>query len=262
MKTRMVRVRRRPGAVTWALTMMMAAAFVYVRVSLPVKERLPLAAADPGERVTREVEIEALDIWLISFGGYSTESGAKVEAARYVSRGAAGYILKEETLLEVIGAGYTTREEAETVCARLAAEEGLDCRIIGRSSSKVKLRITAGVKQIEAFLQAEQALRKAAGVLGQLAFSIDRQEANVEQARSVLRAQQEMIGEAAQALSMQMEKEAGGIFASLSALVEAAEEQIEELLAVRKIMALSSGLKHCFLDLTMREMALMNELNG
>ncbi len=264
MRTRMVRVRRKPRTVVWAVLLMLAAMALYIRVSLPMLNGMREQTADAvsrGERVTREIVIDALNVYLVSFGGYNVESGARVEAARYVSRGAAGYVLDDDQL-EVIGAGYATREEAEKVCAQLRTEEGLNCKVIERSCPRVAMRITAGTGQIEAFVNAEQVLRSAASALGQLSFSIDRREATVDQAADVIRTQRDRAHETAKTLRAQSEGSDHPLFSGVAEILEEAEQQMQQMLEETSAMTLSSRLKFCHVDLRVREIDKINQLAG
>ena len=264
MRTRLVRVRRRGGTVVLAVIMLALAAAVYIRVSLPALREMEAEAADAvsrGERVTREIVIDPLEAHLVSFGGFDEMSGARVEAARYVSRGAAGYVLENDRM-EVIGAGYDTQEEAEKVCVQLEAAEGIGCSVVSIDSPETVLRMTAGSEQIAAFLKGEQALRSAAGALGQLAFSIDRGEANVKQAFLVIESQLQKTEDAAQELSLQAGESGNRVFSELLTLLEELSAQMEQMLSENSGMALSSRLKYTHVDFRVREIKMLNDMMG
>ena len=264
MRTRLVRVRRRPWAVIWAVILLVLTAAVYIRVSLPALREIEAEAAGAvsrGERVTREIIIEALEMHLISFGGYDGAASARVEAARYVPRGAAGYVLPLEKW-EVIGAGYSRREEAEKVCAQLETAEGIACRVISIASPEAVLRMTAGSAQIAAFLEGEKTLRSVTDALGQLAFSVDRGEANVKQAGMVIESQRERAAKAAEELALQTEGSSNGVFLRLQTLLEELCAQTEQMLRESSGMALSSRLKYVYVDFKVREIEMLNDMVG
>ncbi len=262
MRTRLVRARRKPKGVLWALIFLMISMALYIRVSLPALEgirggeRLP---AQPGERVTKEVRIAPVEIFLVSFGGYDVMNSAKVEAARYVSRGAAGYILKRDRLY-VIGAGYPEREAAEKACVFLAAQEGLACAVMEAVSGEVVMRMTAGEKQIEAFVEAESALRRCAEVLGKLAFSVDGGAATLQQAQAVVGTELAKIQAAKETLDAQTGRNDNEIFAGISSLLAEMERQMEEMLKEKKAMGISARLKYAYADSMVREAEMMNAL--
>lgn len=263
MRTRLVRVRRRSGTVVRAVVFLAAAAAVYIRVSLPALNRMEEAATGAlsrGERTTQEIAIAPLEAHLISFGGFEEMSGARVEAARYVSRGAAGYVLTGEEM-QVIGAAYDSEAAAERVCAQLKAAEGMDCTVISVNSPEVILRMTADSGQIAAFTEAEKTLRTAADALGMLAFSIDRGEADAHQAGMVIETQLDKAENALHALQAQPGK-SGGLYTELTQLMTDLCGQMEQMLSETSGMILSSRLKYAQVDFRVREIDMMNDIIG
>lgn len=260
MRTRLVRVRRRTKTTPWVLMFLMIAMAMYIRVSLLdyAKMQAKEASAGAGERVTREIELKEAEIHLVSFGGYDTQERARIEAARYVPRGAAGYILDDERL-EVIGAGYASREDAERVCAQLAAEEGITCRVISLESPEVTLRMTAGKEQIGAFVRGEAVLRETAAALGQLAFSVDRGEAGSEQAAAVVGTHLEKVAEAIEALK-DAEGTGSELFDWLGGQLESLKEQLTQIRKETRTMMISSRLKHCHTAFEVSRIGRMKQL--
>lgn len=264
MRTRLVRVRRQVRTPVWALVFLMAAMALYIRSSLPAiqaKRDVPDSGEERGERVSREVKLEELSIYLVSLGRYEARSSARVEAARYVSRGAAGYVLEDEAL-EVIGAGYETQEAAARVADQLTETEGLTCRVIVRSGPEVTLRMTADQTQIDAFVQAEKALREVSSSLGQLSFAIDRGEAGVSQAVKVIRTQIRRTENAEKVLGEQTAGSSVQVIGQLAELLGGMKEEMNGMLSETGAMALSSRLKYCYVDMRLREIGLMNALAG
>jgi len=262
MRTRLVRVRRRPRAMYWAVVFLALSMAAYIRVSVPVLrlyEKGGEGAKEPGERVTEEISVDALGIYLVSFGGYDVMNSAKVEAARYVPRGAAGYVLKREKLY-VIGAGYAQKAEAEKACVFLAAQEGMACAVIELYSPEVRMRVTAGSGQIEAFLSAEKALRQTAQTMGQLSFAIDRGEATLAQAQQVVKTQLQKLEAARDALSRIAGGTESGLFQGMDSLLGEMIGQTGLMLEEKKAMGLSGKLKYCHIDMTVREIEMMNAL--
>ena len=262
MRTRMVRVRRRPKGMIWAVAFLALSMALYIRVSVPALRDMQAEADDApekGERVTREITIGGLEIHLVSFGGYELRNEAKVEAARYVSRGAAGYVLDSDRLY-VIGAGYEEREAAEKVCVQLMASEGMSCAVVSLNAAPVSMRMTAGSEQIEAFLAAEELLRDTAIALGHLAVSIDRGDATAKQAAEVVRTHLTKTEAAQNRLDALQGGTKQPLFEQISELLGDMAGQMEEMLKETKAMALSSRLKYCHVDIMVREIELMNGL--
>ncbi len=264
MRTRLVRVRRRPKGVVWAAVFLVAAMALYIRVSLPALRKMQAeetSAAGHGSRVTREAVIDGLEVWMVSFGRYGGMSEAKVEAARYVPRGAAGYVLEDEGY-SVIGAGYASETDAEKVCAQLTAAEGIGCAAESASASPVTLRMTAGSEQIAAFLEAEQTLRETAGALGKLAFSVDRGDADAEQAVEVIGTHLDHVKNAEKKLREQLADSESGIFGELLSMLGDMAGQMEEMRREKGAMAVSSRLKYCHVDFRVREIEWMNGISA
>lgn len=262
MRTRLVRVRRRPRGLIWATVFLALAMALYIRVTLPALRNRPVeVAVAHGERTTRRVTLDALSVWLVSFGRYGERSAAQAEAARYTSRGAAGYVAAGDDF-RVIGAGYESQADAEKVCARLEAEEGIVCAAEQESAPETTLRITAGSGQIAAFLEAERTLRTAAGAIGQLAFSVDRGEVTADQAAEVLAMHRDSATLAAEQLAAQTGSAEAAAFSALNAMLEEMAAQIGDIMEETEAMALSGRLKHCHVEYRLREIEWLNRLNA
>ena len=259
MRTRMVRMRRRRGSVMWAMVLLCAAMAAYVRVSLPMlsEGRANEIEQTGGTRLTKEVVIEKIDVNLICFGIWGTQSAAQIEAGRYVPRGAAGYILQDGQEFCVIGAMYEDAAQAERVCGQLREAEGLSCTVRRETVAEVKMRMTARQTQIEAFVQGEKTVRQIWRALGGMALALDRGEADVRQAQSVLEGHLEKLRAARQSLNS-----AGGteqaVVASLDALMGTMECDLETLQTTSGRMALSAALKYCGIDAALRHGVWMN----
>ena len=262
MRTRLTRTRRRPRGVWWAIVFLMLSMALYIRVSVPALRGMQEKAekkAETGERVTEEICIEPLTLYMVSFGGYDVMNAAKVEAARYVPRGAAGYVLRREKLY-VIGAGYQAREDAEKACVSLAAGEGLACAVMEAYSPQVVMRMTAGSRQVSAFAEGEAVFRESAQMMGALAFSLDRGEATAAQAKEAVKTQMAKVCAAEEELLLQAAGTENGIFQGLSALLAQMREQMERMTEEEKAMELSSRMKYCHIDMTVREIEMLNAL--
>ncbi|MBQ2955140.1 MAG: hypothetical protein IJE08_01635 [Clostridia bacterium] len=262
MRTRLVRVRRRPRGLIRAMVFLMIAMALYVRVSLPMLAGLRSEGETrgaAGERATRETALAKTGIFLVSFGGYDSVSQANVEAARYVSRGAAGYVLKKEKYY-VIGAGYADEADAERACLHLSENESIKCAVIGLNAPEVRLRITAGSGQIEAFSAAEKLISESAVLLGQLSFSIDRGETSAKQAAEIVRTQLVRTEAAQRTLTDASGGKMHPVIGGYLELLADMNGRMKEIGGVADAMELSSRLKHFQIEFTVREIELMNGL--
>ena len=114
------------------------------------------------------------------------EAAARIEAARYVSRGAAGYILPGSSEYLIIGAGYDSADEAAQVMKKLGEEEKLTASIATREAAGLTVRLTGSRAQVDALIGAENALRGSTGHMGEAAFSLDAGTLQLSGAREAL----------------------------------------------------------------------------
>ena len=170
-----VKVRReRPAAAAWALAVLLTALFVFL-IARGAGTQSGEETPESAPRRAYALTFAPLETHLVQFGAYEDALSARIEAARYMPRGAAGYVL-EGSLYRVIGAGYDSRQDAQGVCERLREEEGMEASVYSLSSGEVELTIQGTQAQVEALTQAETALRNAAAQLNETAFGYDRGE--------------------------------------------------------------------------------------
>ena len=168
-----VKVRReRPAAAAWALAVLLTALFVFL-IARGAGTQSGEETPESAPRRAYALTFAPLETHLVQFGAYEDALSARIEAARYMPRGAAGYVL-EGSLYRVIGAGYDSRQDAQGVCERLREEEGMEASVYSLSSGEVELTIQGTQAQVEALTQAETALRNAAAQLNETAFGYDR----------------------------------------------------------------------------------------
>ena len=91
-----VRVRREhPSALAWALALMLTMLCVYLlTLGLALAPEAAIDAGDGAPRVTEEVSFGSAEAYFVSLGRFDTATEARIEAARYTPRGAAGYALE------------------------------------------------------------------------------------------------------------------------------------------------------------------------
>lgn len=192
MKTRLVRVRRAaPARRAAALLVLTLSAFgwLLLRRGDPVTA---LLSARDAERMTSDVVFSELALYAVRTAVCDSEAAARVEAARYVPRGAAGYVLHRE-VWHVLAAGYGTAEEAERVRDSLRAEEGMSCDTVSLVCDRVRVRVTATAEQTAALAECEKTLRESAALVASLSRAVDRAETPVSQAIGALKTQRENL---------------------------------------------------------------------
>ena len=265
MKTRMVRVRRRqPARRVVLLLALTLAAFVYLaaRRGDPVRAILD---AQSAQRVRTDVVFDGLALHAVRTAACDSEEAARVEAARYVSRGAAGYVLRRE-VWHVLAAGYETAAEAEAVRNSLRESEGMNCDTVSLICGPVRLRVTATPEQTAALAACEDKLRETVALIGSLSYAIDRGDAAVPQAIGVLKAQAEAMAAARDKL----DSATGGtpdpaVCAPLLALAKNAEKGLEKLTgenATLPDVLFSGRMKALFLALRAGQIDYLANLGG
>lgn len=273
MRTRRVRVRReRPGGVVWAVAMMLVSLAVYLLTAAPsVKSALsgeivpdtPEVTGAPAERVTRELNWEAPDGYLIQFGAYEYLDNARIEAARYVKRGAAGYV-HHEGVYRVMGAMYFTEEEANRVKEKLYEQENLNCMVYPVVSDPVTLRVTATEAQIDALNAAERAVLEGVEALGAMGFQLDGGAITAESAVAEIAAILGRVKSAEEALKARAGATPNAVAAGLIALTEAFSSGLQDLSQEKQesVLPFSSKIKYNTIDIRIRHADYMRMLSA
>lgn len=171
--------RRGPCPAVWLTLMMMAALMAFVFFARPTIQALNVdldEAPQAQERITQEVSFEGSEVYLVALASLDDPAAARVEAARYVPRGAAGYVLEQEGRYLVVGNGYATQAEAARVAASLQEEEAISAQVLHRGAAGALLRVTATQAQLSALVEGEQLSRRLAQELTGHALALDRGE--------------------------------------------------------------------------------------
>lgn len=273
MRTRRVRVRReRPGVVVWAVAMMLVSLALYLLTVAPsVKSALSgevlkdsvKATEAPQERVTRELNWEAPMGYLIQFGAYEDSDNARIEAARYVKRGAAGYVLNDG-IYRVMGAMYFSEDEANRVKDKLYEQEDLSCMVYPIESDPVTLRVTATEAQIDALNGAEQAVLNGAEELGNMAFQLDGGVISASDALTEISAISARVKKAQDTLITQAGATPNDVAAGLIELAEAFRSGLLELSQENQesVLSFSSKIKYNTIDIRIRHADYMRMLSA
>jgi hypothetical protein len=257
-----VRVRRdHPYAPAWTLVMLMAALTIYL-ISETMRTYDPQAVSAPVEQVS--YQLEPLTASLIVLARARDESTARIEAARYVSRGAAGYILPGGGEYLIIGALYDSAEEAGRVLGKLSEAEQIAASIATREAPGLLVRLTGTRAQSEALLGAESALRSEARTLGETAFKLDSGDLQSAGARDVLLGARQNARRAREALEAAVGGQQNPASAGIAGLLAALEDAITTMLYENQSSPLffSGRMKYTYIDLRLRHIELINRLAG
>ncbi len=264
-KSRVYVKRRGPSPAAWLAVSVALALIAFVFFAKPAIGRLSMnmdEAPVTAERVTRDVSFDALSLYMVELARVGDAAGARIEAARYVPRGAAGYLYQTEDTFAVIGTGFSTRADAESVALALQSEEGIGARVHALTSEEARLRVTATEAQISALIEGEGTLRALTSTLWAHALSLDRSESEPSSIAAML-----MI-ESEQALSAlaRLKKAAGDapnqVAGALIDRLTALADHLSRLTsgAEGTALTLSSRLKYAFLNLRISHIEFLKEL--
>ena len=261
-----VRVRReRPGALCVAFALLLTMLCVYL-ITLG-RAHAPEASLEPegdAPRVTQEVAFDGMEAYFVALGQYATAEEARIEAARYIPRGAAGYVLETDEGFCVLGAGYGAQAEAEGVADALAAQEGLDCFVREHSAPGVRLRVTAQEAQIARVCEAEALLRAVSQELADIALRLDRAEIESEAARTLVNVASGRLSDAHEALLSIPGARENAVCAGLLTLTEQFRASLFVLSGEnsKTTLSLSAKIKYNSIDIALSHMRYLRELNG
>lgn len=180
-----VRVRRdRPSAPAWALALAVTMLFVYL-ITLGAPSREEDAEETSSSRVTREIALEGMTAQFAALGRWESAAEARIAAASLAQRGAAGYVLEEDSAFRLLIACYETEGDARRVASQLGEQESLEEAVVSRTAAGVSLRVTAPAGDAERIASADRTLRTQLRLTGSTALQMDRGEISVFSARTL-----------------------------------------------------------------------------
>ncbi len=261
-----VRVRREhPSALAWALALMLTMLCVYLlTLGLALAPEAAIDAGDGAPRVTEEVSFGSAEAYFVSLGRFDTATEARIEAARYTPRGAAGYALETADGFLVLGAVYENRAEAESVARALSQSEGLDCGVYEERADGARLRVTAAQEDIALVTGAEALLRDLAGETRDLALQLDRGEMDAGAARTLLNVAAGRLEEALTRLRNVPGAQDNPVTARLLAMTEQFRAALFVLSGenTQNTLSLSAKIKYNSINITLEHMRYLRELNA
>jgi hypothetical protein len=261
-----VKIRRdHPSALSWAIALVVTMLCVYLITlggTRPSETSIP--SEDGAVRVTREITFEPLAGWAVSFGEYPTAEEARIEAARYAMRGAAGYVLDDGGAYQVLAAGYFSESDARRVAENLAASEDISATVYARAAERVRLRITATEGQIAALQHCEKSLRTQVLELNELSFQLDRAEIDPDAARTLIAVAASRLDELLGDLRAIPGASENSVLSGLFSLTERLRASLFVLSTEnsKTALSLSGKIKYNTLEATHAQIAYLRALNG
>lgn len=264
MKIRMVRVRRRLP-IGRVLLLMAATCAAYACLMLlrgdPVQEMLD---RQQEKRVRQSVSFEGMQLYAVRTAVCNSQQTARIEAARYIARGAAGYVMHRD-MWHVLCAGYETQVQAESVCSRLSGEEDMACDVLGLIADGVSFYLTATPTQADALISCEERLRETEVLLGAISLSLDGGEIGRGQVTAALDEQSGLLKQAASELEQAAGEEDHAVCAPLIELADKALDRLDALCEAGdelKDVLFSGRLKEAFLHLRIEHILWLETLGG
>lgn len=242
-----------------ALAFFITAAVVFLAVrSVPVREGE--RGTDEKQRITREITLSGGACAVVHFGLYERADEARIAAARYVCRGAGGYVYNDASGYYAAGCLFESEEEAlemqKSICGR-----GIDCGVLLLEAPEIRLRATAEEEELRlieagyrAYVNAERELMRISSHLD--AGNIDAQEAR--SLISVLRFDVEALRDQALASARNAHGTGKQLFSLLSDGLSCA--LLENGGASGGEMRLSSQVKYAAMDMRIRRYRFLTSL--
>ena len=258
-----VQVRRdRPSVLSWAVALMVTMLAVWL-ITLSTPDAEKIADAATGPRVTREVDFQGMTVWFADLGAFESEWQARVSAAEYALRGAAGVVREDGGEYRVLGAGYTLEADAKRIAEKLGQQEGISAGVIAMNAPTVSLRITASEGDVETIVNADLILRQQLTQLNSMALQVDRGEISFASARTLSRVAASEIRKARENLEEIPGGEQQPVCAALIEQLSALEEELSGVTKSLKTGAeLSGQLRCCHVSGMLRLIDFLNGLHG
>lgn len=270
LKTRTYKTRR--GGAGRALLLILLAAFLALgarlwrggtALSLPFSA--PRAAASPtlreSPRESRQITLPGKTWYALQMAASDAETAARQQADSLRSRGAAGYLYREE-LYRVLGAAYETRSDAQKVQNQLRLLHGIEVRVVDISRPEITLRLTGQADQLTALEDAYGLVDQAAEQLSALSQALDGRTMTGQAILPALTSQRDT----AEALSSRLAELFGGEMPAavqeMKTLLDDLALEIGTALSARTDTALGAQIKYCQLLCVCRMAACARALAG
>ncbi len=209
----------------------------------------PSATQEP-EAVPREERTLTLPghTWYaLQLGAFDSAEAAESMAASYRSRGAAGYI-RRDNQYRVLAAAYDTRADAQAVMTQLRANHQVDAVLTEITQAEVTLRLNGRPEQLTALNDAYDALEQLSAQLAALSDSIDRGKTDRQQALAALRSNRDTLLALKARIDAQFGKSAPQAVTDAAELLEALSLSLNEALSAQSTAALGARIKYAQLQ--------------
>lgn len=200
---RRIRIRRERASFPAVALAFLVFSIVFFLATAGVKQEKSILKHAPSIHAeTREVAFPGAGIYLICLNGGQSMENARLTSARFMQRGAAGYLYEKDGKWFSVGNMYFSKDEAETITGHLL-ENSISASVIPLNQRGVTLRVTSEASALDAltfiigaFSDFEKSLldysekldagslseREARVLLSVLSFDISKKKAEAEKA--------------------------------------------------------------------------------
>lgn len=227
---------------------------------------VPTDTADPQNTEdtsnTQQLSLPAYTVYSLQVGVYQDRNNALSQAESLMNQGGAGYILDRNGEYRVLIAGYKTEDEAKNVKDRLSSEQDMDSKIYLLETKELALELSGSQEALEA---CKNALEKSSDYIDELlslSLAFDKGEKTAEEISEELTKLKEQAEEIKNSVDELGKKDDNNVIDSLVAYYDGIQEVLDQLGSETEQLPLSSGLKHAYLELGDKRVALIEGLSS
>ncbi|MBQ9263790.1 MAG: SPOR domain-containing protein [Clostridia bacterium] len=254
LKTRRYKVRRGISAsvlLVLLLTAMGGAAGGYWLqnrgLSLPVPLSLspsPTLTPDESAAESRQVTLPGRAWYALQLGAFERENAAREGAASFRSRGAAGYLYRQDTV-RILGAAYETRSDAQAVQTQLRTQHGIEAWVTEIARPEISLRLTGQKAQLTALSDAYDLIDQAAEQFSALSQSLDQQKATRQEVLTALQSQRDTVDALYTRLETLFGSSPHAAVGSMKTLLNDLSQEISAAFSTQGATSLGAQVKYC-----------------
>lgn len=219
--------------------------------SLRPQSTQPPQENQPEEKtyLTEEITLPGHTWYALQLGAFTQENAAQQLSQEFVSRGAAGYVCREENVYRVYAAAYPTRAEAQSVQTRLS-DQGVTTYIQALDEPELLLRAQGTEEQVRAVRECLTYLNALSGKFYSLSCALDTHEMDARSALEALLSEGVTCREMALALQRVFAQEEAPQVAPLQMLLQQVADTGESLQNNTSAARIGAALKKCQLTVT------------
>lgn len=175
----------RPGWRAKGLSFLITFLIVLLPVLTCAREPEDKRDTGDGRRITKEITLKGGECAIVHFGLFDSCAQARIAGARYMARGAAGYVYEGEDGFYAAGCLFESAEEAEKMRSALT-REGIECGYAVLNAQDGVIRVTASGDTIDLIEKAYAACESAEAELMRISRHLDAGNIECTQAQALL----------------------------------------------------------------------------